>query len=205
MRRSLKAARTAISATASVDLVVGDRERRCRGAAPSVSPRSSPGRARGRRRLHRRASPPSSSAASSSPRPRTAATPGTGGERRPSLPALAGGQRRRVDAAHLRYHCQHRRGGDRRAAVRAAVVTRLEHGGDLTPGPARADRHAVAHRLGQRDDVRRDTSCWKPNHSPVRPNPVWISSTIITPRCRRTASRMPARYPAGAGLTPPSP
>ena len=48
-------------------------------------------------------------------------------------------------------------------------------------------------------------SCWKPNHSPVRPRPVWISSTIINAPVRSHRSRIAARYPGGAGMTPPSP
>ena len=73
-----------------------------------------------------------------------------------------------------------RRGGERGAAVRAAVVAGLEHRRDLALGPAGADGHAVADRLGQRDDVGHDAVCSKPNHLPVRPKPVWISSTIIS-------------------------
>ena len=37
------------------------------------------------------------------------------------------------------------------------------------------------------------SSCWKPNQRPVRPNPVWISSTIISAPVASQISRMPAR------------
>ena len=91
------------------------------------------------------------------------------------------GQRRRVEPAHLGDHGADRRGGDGRAAVGAAVVAGLEHGGDLAAGPAGADRHAVAQRLGQRDHVgHARRACSNPNQRPVRPKPVWISSTIIS-------------------------
>ena len=54
------------------------------------------------------------------------------------------------------HHVEHReRGarGERLAAERRGVIARLERGRDLGARPARADRHAVAERLGQRDDV----------------------------------------------------
>ena len=45
----------------------------------------------------------------------------------------------------------------------------------------------------------------KPNHRPVRPKPVWISSTISSAPTSSQSSRMPCRYSAVAGWTPPSP
>jgi len=48
-------------------------------------------------------------------------------------------------------------------------------------------------------------SCWWANHDPVRPSPVWTSSTMNricrSVQIRRTA----AKYSAEAGFTPPSP
>ena len=60
-----------------------------------------------------------------------------------------------VDAPHLVDDGEHGGGRDRRAAVRAAVVAGREHGGDVAPRPACADRHTVAHRLGHRHHVGR--------------------------------------------------
>ncbi len=69
----------------------------------------------------------------------TAADGGDAGDgcQRISQPlALGGGERRRVEAAHLGDHRVDGGRGDRRAAVRAAVVAGLEHGGDVTARPA---------------------------------------------------------------------
>ena len=97
-----------------------------------------------------------SSAASSRPLPRTDADAGQAAETGGEAGALLHRQRRGVEAPHLGDHGVDGGGGDRRAAVGAAVVAGLEHRGDVGARPARADRHAVAHRLGQRDDVGRD-------------------------------------------------
>ena len=101
------------------------------------------------------ASMPSASAApSSSPRPRTSITPSSLEQRVGQPPALPLGDRRarRCDASR-RSSAHDRRRRDRRARVGAAVIARLEHGGDVGARPARSDRHPVAHRLGQRDHV----------------------------------------------------
>ena len=79
-------------------------------------------------------------------------------------PALAC-ERRRVDAPHLVDHRAHGSGRDRGAAVGAAVVAGLEHRGDVAACPARTDRHPVAHRLGERDDVGRDARVLEPEPS----------------------------------------
>ncbi len=47
-------------------------------------------------------------------------------------------------------------------AVRAAVITRLEHSGDLVLGPRGPDRKAVAHRLRHRDHVGHDAGMLEP-------------------------------------------
>ncbi len=57
---------------------------------------------------------------------------------------------------HHREHGPGGGGGQRLAAVGGGVVAGLEGGGHLGLGPAGADRHAVAERLGHRDDVGHD-------------------------------------------------
>mgnify|MGYP006943395553 CR=1 FL=1 len=49
------------------------------------------------------------------------------------------------------------------------------------------------------------SSCWKANQSPVRPAPVWISSTISRVPCARVRRRASVRNPVGRGTTPASP
>ena len=75
-------------------------------------------------------------------------SPGSSLEPGREVLAPLGGQTGRVDAAHLVDHRADDRRGERRAAVGAAVVARLEHRGDLALGPRRTDGEAVAHRLG---------------------------------------------------------
>ena len=49
-------------------------------------------------------------------------------------------------------------------------------------------------------------ACWKANHSPVRPAPVWISSMISSAPCRSVSSRAALRgSPSGRSTTPASP
>ncbi len=51
---------------------------------------------------------------------------------------------------------------ERLAAEGRGVITGRERGRDIGPRPARADRHAVAERLGHRDDVGRDARVLEP-------------------------------------------
>ncbi len=69
--------------------------------------------------------------------PRTAVTPGIAASAQLQTGALLRCESRGVDPAHLVDHRADRGGGDRRAAVGAAVVARLEHGGHLLARPAR--------------------------------------------------------------------
>ena len=107
-------------------------------------------------------------------RARPGAAPSPASERAPR-PGRPGPGRPRL---HHREGRPHRRHGQRLAPEGGAVVARAEGGGHLGPGPARAHRHAVAQGLGHGDHVGRETLGWKANHHPVRPNPVWTSSTM---------------------------
>ena len=72
-----------------------------------------------------------------------------------------------------------RRHGQRLAAEGAPVVTGHEGRGHLGPGPAGPDRHPVARGPWPWSRCRAPRPrCWKPNQRPVRPRPVWTSSTI---------------------------
>ena len=48
-------------------------------------------------------------------------------------------------------------------------------------------------------------SCSQANQSPVRQNPVWISSAMNTIPCSRQNSASPGRNPSGGTTNPPSP
>ena len=71
--------------------------------------------------------------------------------------------------AHLVDHRADHRSRQRGAAVRAAVIAGLEHGGDVALGPRRPDRKAVAHRLGHRDDIGHDPGVLEPEPLPGAP------------------------------------
>ena len=149
-----------------------------------------------------RASACTARASSPGPARRRAAGPGPArrprraGRRAPRWsvsPALAAA-RRQVVALHDRQHGPGRRGRQGLAAEGRGVVAGLEGGGDVAPGPAGADGHAVAQRLGHGDDVgHAHRSARWPNHRPVRPSPVCTSSTMSSSRrssqSRRTSAR----------------
>jgi hypothetical protein len=59
----------------------------------------------------------------------------------------------------------------------AAGCEQLRHGG---PSQAGADGHAIAEAFGQVITSGTMPSCWNANQAPVRPMPVWISSSIIS-------------------------
>ena len=48
-------------------------------------------------------------------------------------------------------------------------------------------------------------ACWNANHVPVRPIPVWISSTTRSAPCSVVSSRASRRYAVPASRTPASP
>ena len=70
------------------------------------------------------------------------------------------------------------RHGQGLATEGAPVVARHEGGGHLGPGPARPDRHAVAQGLGHGHHVGLEPSAGSRTTRPVRPRPVWTSSTM---------------------------
>ena len=75
----------------------------------------------------------------------------------------------------------------RRAAKRAAVRARVEHVADRLRVGERAHREAAAEALGQAHDVGFEAGVLDGKPRPVRPKPVWISSTISSaPRSRQS-------------------
>ena len=76
---------------------------------------------------------------------------------------------------------------DRVAAERGAVVAGLEQLAGRARAPmAGADRDAAAQALGERDDVGHDvqrSGGWWANQRPVRPMPVWTSSSQSSAPC----------------------
>ena len=100
-------------------------------------------------------------------------------------------------------------------------------GGAVVPGPKAAATSARAQQAPMGTPLPRALAmvttsgsspvCWKPNHRPVRPRPVWTSSTMrriprsCTARARRSGSPRTARSPrprpgsARAGRRPPAP
>ena len=143
--------------------------------------------------------PSASSAASSSPAPRTSATPGVGQQRRCSRAPAQPGQRRCVDAAHLGDDRPCRRGRDRRSRCRSsrgrpAGTRRPPRAGPSTPrsacrcpspwpGVTTSGSHAE---VLEAEPARR---CGRSRSAPRR-----RSSAA---HARRTARRMPWRYPVG--------
>ena len=81
-----------------------------------------------------------------------------------------------------------------------------ERCGDFGPGPARTDRHAVAERLGHRDDVGPDAAVLEAEPAAGAPEPglhlvhdEQRFAFVAQPRAP------PARYSVRRGFTPPSP
>ena len=99
---------------------------------------------------------------------------------------------------------EHRERGARRerlAAEGRGVVAGRERGRDVGARPARADRHAVAERLGHRDDVGpRRPACSNPNHLPVRPRPVCTSSMISSASRSSHSARTPCEVLGRRGM-----
>ena len=104
---------------------------------------------------------------------------------------------------------QHGPGGRRRqglAAERGGVVAGPERRGHVVAGPAGADRHAVAQRLGHRDHVGRDAVVLEPEPLPGAAQ-ARLDLVDDQQRCpaRRRGGRTAWKYSAPAGFTPPSP
>ena len=119
--------------------------------------------------------------------------------RRAVGPAVAG-EGRRIDAPHLVDDRVDGRGGDRGTAVGAAVVARLEHRCDVARAPSTAPTGIpLPIALASVTTSGATPACSNPNHAPVRPKPVWISSTIISAPVSSHSSRIPAQV---AGVAP---
>src|SRR5690606_3863933 len=139
------------------------------------------------------ASSPSSSTASSSPRPRTSATRGSraspSARRAPAFAARPGTSSASIVASTARA-----------AAMASGWPPKVVawSPGRNTPATSARAQHAptgtpLPNALAMVTTSGRTPSCWNPNQRPVRPRPVWTSSTISsTPRSSHS-SRTPAR------------
>ena len=122
--------------------------------------------------------------------------------RAPRAPSVSRAPAARGPGGHVLglHHGEHgagRGGGQRLAAVGRGVVARLEGGGHLGLGPAGADGHAVAERLGHRDDVGHDAEVLVARTTRrVRPRPVCTSSTMNRMPRSSQSRRTPWKYSA---------
>ena len=170
---------TALTTRPAAERAGGDRPWRRRRPArrPAAGPARAPRRRRGARPARRRAG------------------------RRPAA-ARAGTSSASITASTARAAA----GGQRLAAEGRGVVAGLEGGGHLGPGPAGADRHAVAQRLGHRDDVGHDAEVLEAEPAAGAAEAgLHLVDHEQDARARRTARRTPWKYSGVAGFTPPSP